>query len=87
VLALLPLALANWRILAIGAACAAVVAGGLYYRHELIVQGENEALQKVEDANAQSQATAAKAAKTVDDCFNAGGTWDRDAGVCNPAAR
>ena len=83
---IVPFLISNWRMVGVVVIGAGILAAGLTYRHALIVEGEQKALQKVEDANAQSNAAAAKAAKTVDDCFNAGGTWDRDSGVCSPAA-
>lgn len=79
-----PFVLSNWRALIVALALAAVVAAGLYERHALIVQGEQDALRKVEKANAQSQTGAARAAKNVDDCFAAGGAWNRDSGECVP---
>lgn len=85
-LALIPLVISNWRIVFVVGAVCALIGLGLYTRSHLIAEGEQAALQKVESANAQAQDAAARAAQTVDACFNAGGAWDRDAGVCHPAA-
>ena len=60
---------------------------GLYERHQLIQEGEADALQKVEAANAAAEAKAKKGQDDVADCYDGGGAWDRSIGVCNgPAA-
>jgi hypothetical protein len=89
-IALIPFVLTYWRTLLLVAFFAAVAAAGLHYRHQLIVEGEQKALQQVEDANAKASTEAQSAAKNVDDCFVAGGTWDRSRGECmsnNPAGQ
>jgi len=82
--AIIPFMLSNWRALVLASAVMALIGSGLYYRHELILQGERDALQKVEDANARESSAAAAASQNVYDCANAGGVWDRDAGKCVP---
>ena len=86
-LALVPLLLSNWKLFLYGGLIAGVVGYALYYRHELIVQGEQRALEQVKDANDAERDHAVAAAKNVDDCYTAGGVWDRDVGVCNHPAR
>ena len=44
--------------------------------------GKDAATQTIIDANQKAKDKADAAIKTVDDCFNAGGTWNRARGVC-----
>ena len=85
--ALVPLLLSNWKPILIAGAVAAGLGWLAWERHELIVQGEQQALEKVKEANDADAAEAAGAAKTVDDCYAVGGTWDRDLGVCKHESR
>jgi len=82
VIALLPFLLRNWRGVLTAAALAALIGFGLYYRHQLIVEGEQKALQEIEHANEQEQSAALRAATGVVDCDRAGGDWDRAVGMC-----
>ena len=88
-LAVLGFALSNWRGALYAAAVASLVGWGLYYRHELILKGEAEAVEQVRQANELEAEKAARAAKTVDDCYAADprNVWDRDLGVCVHPAR
>jgi hypothetical protein len=58
-------------------------AGFLAYEHHKVYdEGYAAAITDIQTANAKSQAEAAKGQKNVEDCFTAGGNWDRDNGVC-----
>ena len=83
---MLLLLLKNWRLVAYAAAAAAVLGWLAYEDHRVFTEGQNSALQKVEQANAKSQRTADRAAKSVDDCYAGGGDWDRSLGVCHHTA-
>ena len=84
-LAIALFALKNWRATLALLALIALIGAGVAYRRELLATGGQAALKKVEDANAQSESLAAKAAQTVEACDAARGAWDRDAGKCVPA--
>ena len=70
----------------IGLLILGALAGGLgwlaWERHELIMQGEAQERQQMEQANDKEMARAVAAARNVDECFTARGTWDRDRGLC-----
>lgn len=82
----LDFALKNWRALAVAVGVIALIAFGSYERLKGYSAGKTAAVEKIEKANELENARATSAAKTVDDCFAAGGDWDRAAGVCKPAA-
>lgn len=74
------------RTIEYGAAIAALiglVGFGLYERHKLIVEGEKIAIEKVEKANAAAEAKAKEGQDDVANCYDAGGIWLRDRGVCD----
>lgn len=82
--ALLPLLISNWRIVA-------VVAGGLALagwlgceRIKLLNEGAQRERAKIEDANDAAKQRADDGAKTVEDCYLRGGSWDRPSGRCLP---
>ncbi len=78
--------LKNWRVF-LALTILAALAGALgYERIEGRHEGEAAVTQKIENANAEEMRRAQAAAKTVDDCVAAGGDWNRDRGVCDPAA-
>jgi hypothetical protein len=60
-----------------------LVGFGLYERHKLILEGEQIANERVEKANAAAQAKAKEGQDDVANCYDAGGTWLRDRGVCD----
>jgi hypothetical protein len=77
------------RTIEYGAAIAlalALVAFGVYERHKLIVEGEQIAIEKVNKANAAAAAKAKEGQDDVANCYDAGGTWLRDRGVCDTSA-
>jgi hypothetical protein len=75
----------GWRVGLVAVLVALAASAALYERHVLIVEGEQKAIEQQEKANAEEAKRAAAGAKNVDDCYSAGGTWDRDSGVCTPA--
>jgi uncharacterized protein (UPF0333 family) len=79
-------ALDHWRLSLLVLFIAALVGGGVYIRVTSYHQGEAAAVQTVKDANDVAQQRAQAAAQSVDDCYAAGGNWDRDRGVCLPDA-
>jgi hypothetical protein len=77
------------RTIEYGAAIVALlglVSFGLYERHKLIVEGEQIAIEKVEKANAAAQAKAKEGQDDVATCYDSGGTWLRDRGVCDTSS-
>lgn len=82
-LALFPL---TWRIGAAAAAIAIALGWFAWYRHSLIVEGEQTAITKIENSNRESERKANEGQTTVDDCYAAGREWDRALGVCRDAA-
>jgi hypothetical protein len=65
---------------------AGVVLGGLgafaAYRHSLINQGWDNALEAVKKQDTTAKQAASQAQKTVDDCYDHGGTWSVITGSC-----
>lgn len=70
-----------------GVIALAIVAGALYYRGVLIQKGHDQAIQEINDANNQEKKQADQGQYTVDQCYAAGGDWNRDNGVCDHPAR
>lgn len=73
----------------LGAAALAVVAAlgwFVWYRHSLIVEGEQKAITKIENANRESERKADEHQTNVDDCYAAGREWDRSRGLCLDAS-
>jgi hypothetical protein len=63
-----------------------LVGFGLYERHKLIVEGEQIANERVEKANAAAQAKAKEGQNDVASCYDSGGAWLRDRGVCDTSS-
>ena len=62
---------------------AAVVAGGFtYVRQHYINLGYKKALTAISAQDQKAKGHADQVHKTVSDCFDAGGDWDVDSGVC-----
>ena len=76
----------HWRAVAIIGCCLALIGIGAYERVKGYEQGKTSAITKIEKANDEEMRRATSAAKTVDDCYSAGGDWDRQLGLCKPAA-
>ena len=77
----------NWRLVLTGAGVAAALVWLGVEHHKVYVEGETAAIQKVEKRNAQELSTADAAQKLVDDCYAAGGTWNRSDGLCYRPSR
>lgn len=67
----------GWIILLV-----AIGGGVLYARGHWINLGRTEALADINAANAKAQGNANQGVKSVSDCYDGGGTWDRANGVC-----
>ena len=62
-----------------------LVAAGLYHWRATSAAyeaGKATATQTITDANQKAKDKADAAIQNVDDCFSAGGTWNRARGVC-----
>lgn len=57
-----------------------VIVAGIYYKGKSA--GEKDALTGVQKQNDKAIKEADKAARTVDDCYQSGGVWDRATGNC-----
>ena len=79
-------ALDNWRLVLILLAIVAVLAFGGYERVKGYSAGNTAAITKITKANQEEARRAQAAAKNVDDCYAAGGSWDRARGLCDDAA-
>jgi hypothetical protein len=75
-----PTALIRWAFYGV------IVAGATgflaYEHHKVYDEGYAAAISDVRAANAKSNAEASKGQSNVEACYIAGGTWDRDNGVC-----
>ena len=76
----------HWRAVAIIGSALALLAFGAHERLKGYEQGKTSAITKIEKANDEEMRRATSAAKTVDDCYSASGDWDRQLGLCKPAA-
>ena len=65
---------------------AALGIGVLTVRSHWINLGRSEAVADITAANQKANDNAGKGIKDVTACYDAGGTWNRDRGVCDPAA-
>lgn len=74
--------LVPWRAWLVGAVVAGALGTVVYFHHEWIAEGYNKAIGAITDANNAEKKKADQGQQTVDDCYNAGGTWDRSNGVC-----
>ena len=83
---LLALALANWRLVGIGLAVAALLGWLAYERAHYISIGEQRATQKIEEANDAAKRKADAGSDLVEGCFATGGVWSRSRGVCEHPA-
>ncbi len=67
-----------------------IVTAGLYHWHATRTAyeaGKAAATQTINDANQKAKDKADAGIKNVDDCFAAGGAWDRARGVCVSASK
>ena len=76
----------HWRAAAIVGGVLALLGFGAHERLKGYQQGKTSAITKIEKANDEEMRRATSAAKTVDDCYSAGGDWDRELGLCKPPA-
>jgi uncharacterized protein (UPF0333 family) len=53
-----------------------------YFHHSWYNQGYQAAIADINAANAKANENASKGQTSVDDCFNSGGSWDRNNGLC-----
>lgn len=58
---------------------------GLYTYKSIYHSGEQNALQRVEDANRHAEEKFDAGKTAVDECYRNGGDWDRFERVCKPA--
>jgi hypothetical protein len=79
---MLVFALKYWRVWLVLAALAALSGWAVRERFKLLSEGRQQELTKIEDANNVSRKEADKGSETVEQCFDDGGAWDRDNGVC-----
>ena len=73
-----------WQVWAIVLFLLILAGAFLYERHAGYKEGAAQVEQTIEDANHASENKADQGAKTVDDCYARGGTWDRINGLCVP---
>jgi hypothetical protein len=80
--------LGKYALYAIGAAVAVSLATGFYFhwRHEQRMVGWNNALAAVAAQNARAREAAEEVTGDVNQCFDAGGSWDVSTGKCNSAS-
>jgi hypothetical protein len=83
ILPLISFVFGNWKSVLIGGAIAAGLGWLAYEHHKILAEGAAQERQQIERANDEEMSRAVAAAKSVDACFAAGGTWDRDHGSCN----
>ena len=76
--------LSNWRLVALAAGVVALLGWAGCERLKLIHEGEQRAVQKIEEANHEAEQKADIGAKSTDECFARGGNWDRASGRCLP---
>lgn len=80
---MLPLLLIKyWRVGLIAAGLLGLSGWALWERHALLEEGRQRELTKIEDANHAAEHKADQGSNAVDDCFGAGGAWNRDDGMC-----
>jgi hypothetical protein len=60
----------------------AVITAGAAYRQSLINTGWDRALEGVKAQDTTAKVAASKVQRTVDDCYNANGTWSVITGSC-----
>jgi hypothetical protein len=71
------------KLIAMGVSLFVLVAGYFVWQtHERNI-GYNHAVADIQAANAKAGQLATQGQLSVEDCFTAGGTWDRDNGTCS----
>lgn len=83
------LGLLSPRMWAILGAVVFLAGAGLYVYKSIYHSGEQNALQRVEDANRHAEELATAGREDVTACYRSNGSWDRDKRVCikAPASR
>jgi len=80
----MPLAflLSNWKLVGVVAGSVLLASWLGCERMKLIHEGAQQERQKIEEANHAAEQKADTGARTVDECYAAGGSWNRHRGVC-----
>lgn len=83
-LSLIPLVLSNWRVFLTGGTVIAVCLWGWHEYDAILAKGAQQAIEKVEKDNAQSDSSADAAEAAVKACLARGPrfSWDGPRGVC-----
>lgn len=82
------LVLAGWfgisplRLIIYGAAAISVVVGAVSIRQHYINRGWDSAIHAIEKQNSVAADAARRAQRSVDQCYDEGGTWSTITGTC-----